>query len=159
MFLLPDVREMARKGELRNSNPELVQKLVDLPMNMWEYLTILKENHDDILQKCIQDEDRADMYRDAMHGKGYIEESEDIKAAIECNKLVYFDDVNQENDIVWGLAVNVTLKRIIVAFRGSVTKKDFQQDAKVSYVSCQLVYSVQLRLLTECICSLKKGLF
>jgi hypothetical protein len=133
MFFLPDVREMARQGQLSKSDPEIVKKVVDLPLNAWELVQILEDNWDEIVATCIQDEQRAEMYRGAVIGMSYLEGSlEERRQNLEGHELVYFEDSNSENDLVWGLAVNKTLKRVTVAFRGSVTKKDFEQDAKVS---------------------------
>jgi hypothetical protein len=133
MFFFPDIRGMAKKGQLTKSDPELIQKLVDLPINAWEVNQIYKDNKDEIIETCIQDEDRADMYRGALMGDAYLDGDEEDRAdSLENTRVLYFEDGNQETDLVWGLAVNHSLRRIQVAFRGSVSKKDFQQDAKVS---------------------------
>ena len=133
MFFLPDFRAVARNGQLKG-DPERNQKLVDLPINAWDFTQIMEENWEEINALAIQDERRAEMYHGSVMGKSYLEsgDREEQKQFLMQNELVYFDDQESETDLVWGMGVNRTLRRITVAFRGSVTKKDFQQDAKVS---------------------------
>jgi hypothetical protein len=55
-----------------------------------------------------------------------------IPSEAETNAIVLkqFVDVNSKEEIVHGIVVNPFKKRITIVFRGSVTNKDFLQDAK-----------------------------
>ena len=48
-------------------------------------------------------------------------------------EIVIYDDANTIEELVYCLAVNDTKKRLVVAFRGSVTKQDAKQNFKALF--------------------------
>lgn len=53
------------------------------------------------------------------------------KAAGKRATLEEFNDDNAQEELVYAIAVDAVLKRVTLAFRGSVTTRDFLQDAKI----------------------------
>lgn len=130
MFLVADVREMARNGEL-SGDPELIQKVLDLPIDGYEFISLYKENKEAITKK-IDSEERYEMYSSIFN----IPEDADAKTAetmLRSMELLYFDDAKSEDECVFSIGINHLLKRVTLAFRGSVTPKDFAQDAKALF--------------------------
>lgn len=142
MFCIPDLRDLARKGELElpdeekdveeGASPTLIEKLVDLPITLEEISILYNRNKETITRERLKCEERAEMYGDALGAvefrKWFGEEKQ--KEILSANQLVVFSDHHQENDIVYAISVSPVTKRISVIFRGSVTPKDFRQDAK-----------------------------
>lgn len=121
MFVLPDIRSMIREGKL-DGDAEQLNRVVGLPCTGHDVAEIYNLNHKKIKDHAA--EDRADMYMQAIEEKGP-----------ELNRLeiVTFDDAKSEAECVYAIAVNHAIKRVTVAFRGSVSTRDFIQDAKAVF--------------------------
>jgi hypothetical protein len=135
MFVLADIRDMAKKGELKSDDhPEYIRRLINLPINALEFITLYRENKD-IIQKRIDSMERYEMYA------AFFELPEDADALtveqhLRSIEFLHFSDSNAEEECVFGLGINHLERKVTVAFRGSVTAKDFTQDAKVRLCFC-----------------------
>ncbi len=96
---------------------------MNLPASTMDVMTIVNENIV-TLKKNFGDEG-VNVYLSAM---GSIQEN--LKRHAGESQVVVFNDDNSNDELVYGIAVNTARKRMTVAFRGSVTTKDFTTDAK-----------------------------
>lgn len=128
MFLMADVRTMAKNGELKG-NPEYIQKLIEFPINGYEFITLYQENRDAI-EKRIDSKDRYEMYA-SLFAVPQDADPDAIQAHLQSMEMIHFEDAHLEEECVFGIGINNLYKRVTVAFRGSVTPTDFEQDAKV----------------------------
>jgi len=131
MFLLADIREMALAGELTESSPETIRKLTDLPIDGYEFLTLYKENKEAI-QKKIESKERYEMYASIFAVPEGVDD-DTARMYLRSKEMIHCDDLNSEEECVFGVIINHINKRVTVAFRGSVTPKDFVQDAKALF--------------------------
>jgi hypothetical protein len=132
MFFIPDLRAMI-KDNLLQGEAEMLRRIVELPCSMYDILTIFEENKETLTKERLKDEERAEMYRGAMNLQRHsavVGDEETKRKVLENLKVIIFSDENEEEEIVYGIAVNPIARRISVCFRGSVTRKDFRQDAR-----------------------------
>lgn len=134
MFLMADVRAMAKNGELKG-NPDYIRKLIDFPINAYEFLSLYKENHE-VIEKKIDSEERYEMYEN-IFAVPEDADAETARASLAAIEMIHFDDSKSKEECVFGIGINRNLKRVDVLFRGSVTPKDFHQDLKVGVWSCR----------------------
>jgi pimeloyl-ACP methyl ester carboxylesterase len=122
MFVLPDIRGMIRDGKLEGSAEQL-KRVVDLPCTGHDVAEVYNLNYQKIKDEAAAD--RADMYMQSIEEKG---------PELNRQEIVKFDDAKSEEECVYAIAVNHAIKRVTVAFRGSVSTQDFVQDAKAVLV-------------------------
>jgi hypothetical protein len=133
IYAVADIRDFAKKGLLKSDDhPEYIQRLIDLPIDAFEFITLYRENKE-IIQKRIDSMERYEMYA------SFFEIPEDSDAHtteqyLRSVQFLHFSDSNAEEECVFALTINHFERRVSVAFRGSVTAKDFTQDAKVRTV-------------------------
>ena len=96
---------------------------MNLPASTMDVMTIVNENIV-TLKKNFGDEG-VNVYLSAMESI-----QENLKRHAGESQVVVFNDDNSNDELVYGIAVNTARKRMTVAFRGSVTTKDFTTDAK-----------------------------
>lgn len=132
MFCLPDLKAMAIEGRL-SGDPEMIQRIIQPPNTLYDIATIYKQNKSILTEEKFDNEERAEMYERALQlseVKMDEKEKEIIMKNITCAVL---DDLNAEEECVYVIWHSPFLKRINVSFRGSVTPKDFKQDAKAFF--------------------------
>ena len=95
--------------------------LTDLPCTGLDIASLYHENYDRV-QELVQCDERTDMYRDSMSS---LDKQELLQVEITA-----LDMEKSEEECVYLVSVNHVLKKVTVAFRGSVTAQDFIQDAK-----------------------------
>jgi hypothetical protein len=129
MFCVPDIRAMAKQG-LLEGHEERIQRIIDLPATLDDVVTVYEDNIELLTKECLKDEERAEMYKDALSLKKFNLDEETRKELSRKIFIIHFDDLNEENECVYCIALNHASKRVGIYFRGSVTKKDFRQDSK-----------------------------
>jgi hypothetical protein len=102
-----------------DGDAEQLDRLVDLPCTGHDVAEIDNLNYQRIKEGIA--EDRADMYMQSIEEKG---------PELMQLEIVKFGDAKIEEECVYAIAVNHAIKRVTVAFRGSVSTQDFIQDAK-----------------------------
>ena len=131
MFCLPDLRRLAAENRLEG-DPEQIERIVRCPFTFADMFHVITGNRQLLIDENIADEGRAQMYIEGL-------EALPIKKALgdeiyekfmNTSRVVVFSDRRQHEEIVYMVTVNPIFKRIGVVFRGSVTPKDFIQDAK-----------------------------
>jgi hypothetical protein len=121
MIVLPNIRGMIREGKL-DGDAEQLNRVVDLPCSGHDVAEIYNLNYQKIKDEAA--DDRADMYIQSIEEKG---------PELKRLEIVTFDDAKSEEECVYAIAVNHAIKRVTVAFRGSVSTQDFIQDAKAVF--------------------------
>ena len=131
MFCIPDLRAFAKRGHLEGPE-EMIQRIIDLPASLFDLHTIYALNKERLTAEALNDPERADFYEQALGLESVKALDKDVKeAAMKENRVVCFDDVDEEHQCVYGISVNRLSQRVNVFFRGSVTRTDFKKDAKV----------------------------
>jgi len=126
MYGMADLRELAREDKLSNGDSAEKAKLLDLPIPASNVFRVYNQNLD-ILNASLG-ESNTKLYGSAI--ESLIKSS---NLSVGRKDIVIFDDANTEEELVYGLAVNDSKKRIDVAFRGSVTKRDAKQNFKALF--------------------------
>lgn len=128
VYALADLRGLWRMGKLSEGD----QKLLELPLSPSDVM--VAAHHNMAALKDNFGENGVEFY---MSSFASIQESlrkqeidpETGEASLGDSQLVTFDDENADTEMVYGIAVNSSRKRITVGFRGSVTVTDFITDA------------------------------
>lgn len=132
MFFVPDLRAMIKEN-LLHGDAEMLRRIVELPCSLYDIFTVFEENKELLTTERLKDEERADMYRAAMslqRHSAFVADEETKRKVLEGLKLIVCSDENEEEEIVYAILVNPVRRKITVSFRGSVTRKDFRQDAR-----------------------------
>jgi hypothetical protein len=103
MFVLPDIRNLIRKGEIEKGDPDLIHRVLQCPCSFRDVATLYNENLERIRGMVACDE-RVFMYQEAWNLG-----SEEL----DSNSILYFDDANSEEECVYAIAVNHVLKRVV----------------------------------------------
>ena len=140
IYLFADVRELAREEDSSLSLHDL-----DPPLTSATVLEHVQSN-DEALKERALDHENLRLRLEAMR---HIVEEASAAGSKEWNAvfrsstttvsptvLTHFVDERANEEIVHAIAVNPKRKRITVVFRGSVTQKDFIQDAKCAQKKC-----------------------
>ena len=138
MFCLPDLKSLAKEGTLKG-DAEILKRLVEPPISMWDVVEIFAANQQYVTEQRLKDSERAEMYHTAMSLQRFQDQfpREILDTVMKQIFLIELDDLNEEEECVYAVAINKVRKRVTIAFRGSVTKKDFQQDAKALFSGIQ----------------------
>jgi predicted lipase len=120
------LRQLARNGSLSAEN------ILDLPITAREAIQAVEQNAN-ILTKVIGDED-VNMCRAALQSlhERYEMTEEGVEISFQRAELVAYGDEKSEEELVYAIGVDLRRKRVTVAFRGSVTQKDFMTDATIA---------------------------
>jgi hypothetical protein len=129
MFCIPDIRAMARQDLLKGDKERLL-RVVELPATLEDVVTVYEENIELLTKERLKDEKRAEMYKDALTLKKFNLDEKTRKELSRDIFLIHFEDSKEEDECVYCISLNNASKRVGIYFRGSVTKKDFRQDAK-----------------------------
>ena len=104
MFLLPDMRNLIRLGQLTTrGDPDLLQRVLQCPCSFRDVATAYNENIERIKSMVACDE-RVYMYQDA------IEMAAD---EFDLNKILFVGDAKSEEECVYAIAVNHVLRRVV----------------------------------------------
>ena len=135
IYAFADLRRLARSGKLVEGTDEAV---FNLPIPAMVCMKVIEQNEEALAQ--LNDEEDIKICREALRAihercevsdEG-VEVSEDM---LNMSTLVAFGDENSDKELVYAVAVDKWYKRVTVAFRGSVTQKDFITDACISMIS------------------------
>mmetsp|Transcript_28395 Transcript_28395/g.44153 ORF Transcript_28395/g.44153 Transcript_28395/m.44153 type:complete len:440 (+) Transcript_28395:163-1482(+) len=130
IYAFAQLRHLAREGKLPSS-------LLDLPVAVNDAARVIGENVEAI--KASLGDDDANMVVDVLRG---VEEKSRvgyslgginfISTGLNVAMLEAFGDELSLEELVYAVTVNPKRKRITVAFRGSVTNKDWMTDAMIT---------------------------
>lgn len=123
IYLLADLRDMVRAGEITGKT------LLEPPMTTEQIMQQIQENKDALKARAMDHEDlqkRLDALQ-SLKEEGIFQSMFGSK---QNTIMTHFVDTNAQEEMVHAIVVNEGRKRITVMFRGSVTQKDFVQDAK-----------------------------
>jgi len=128
IYFFADLRDMAREGEISSSLDDLsppltADKVLAAVEGNEEALAKRAISHDDLKQRL----EALKMLKEHQGGLFRQLFSSNTKAK---TTMTHFVDTKADEEIVHAIVVNGAQKRISVIFRGSVTQKDFVQDAK-----------------------------
>jgi hypothetical protein len=129
MFCVPDIRAMARQ-DLLEGDKERIQRILNLPATIEDVAIVYEDNIELLTKECFKDEKRAEMYKDTLSLKKFDLDDETKKKISRNIFMIHFEDSNEEDECVYCISLNNASKRVVISFRGSVTKKDFRQDSK-----------------------------
>jgi hypothetical protein len=126
-YFFADLRDLAKRGKL-NGEPEALEKIMNLPIKAEDLLSLV-----DVYIKNAGElkEYEQNIVSGIMHVR-----NNNIQAVVAPDHqtiadIVVFDDDDQDTQCVYLIAVSTAQKRVVVAFRGSVTQKDFIKDAQI----------------------------
>jgi hypothetical protein len=116
-----NLRSLARRGLL--TDPEDAERILNLPVTLDVFMHIFLKYKDILVTEYAHDPGVP------MHVKVMEMYQKSIQNPQNVSLLI-FDDDRAEQEIVYGILVNPTVQRIYLTFRGSVTKRDYEADAK-----------------------------
>mmetsp|Transcript_23909 Transcript_23909/g.51740 ORF Transcript_23909/g.51740 Transcript_23909/m.51740 type:complete len:396 (+) Transcript_23909:107-1294(+) len=137
IYAFADLRRLARSGKLVEGTDEAV---FSLPIPAMVCMKVIEQNEEALAQ--FNDEEDIKICREALRAihercevsdEG-VEVTEDM---LNMSTLVAFGDENSDKELVYAVGVDKWYKRVTVAFRGSVTQKDFITDACISMISTE----------------------
>jgi hypothetical protein len=130
MYAFADLRVLARKGKLQENTAD---SLLQLPVRSQDVFSVIQQNSQALKTLIGKD---SDLYLSSLSS---IQASWQRQSVVEetgeaiyqqSSELVVFEDSKAASELVYGIGVNNARRRITVAFRGSVTLRDFVTDAK-----------------------------
>jgi hypothetical protein len=133
IYAFADIRNLCRNRVLNFGDPDAVDRIMNLPASTDDVITVFNDNRDTL--KYNFGDEGVDFYLSAMANiqdnlRRHAVDEETGEASYHSSRVVVFNDDKSNDELVYGIAVNTARKRITVAFRGSVTVKDFMIDAK-----------------------------
>ena len=139
MYAFTQLRDQIRSGNLKASSSSVnLTRLLELPLPIRDAVTAIEENAEALLEK-VGDENTG-MIRSCLRGLSETQHVDEESVQIESSSsstLIAYGDGNHEKELVYGVGIDSAKKRITVAFRGSVTQKDFRTDACIGMVAFQ----------------------
>jgi len=125
MYPVAQLRKLARTDPTKFDDPEAVLKE---PITASEILVLLEENSQ-LIDETLGEE-KSNVVEDAI--EAIVQRQKKGKNhTLSKATLLQFGDDNAQEELVYAIGIDRTKKRITVCFRGSTTKQDFIQDAKV----------------------------
>jgi predicted lipase len=120
------LRQLARDGSVS------AQNILNLPITAQQAIEAVEQNAN-ALKEQMGDED-VNMCRAALQSlhERYEMTEEGIEITYQSAELVAYGDEKSEEELVYAIGVDRRRKRVTVAFRGSVTQKDFMTDASIA---------------------------
>lgn len=127
IYLFADIRDMARAGELSLTLDDLQP-----PLTSQEILTRIKGSQEALEKKAINCEDLQNRLDAIKNIKAHNTSTFGRMFGTKDHNVIMtnFMDDRSSDEMVHSVVVNEIKKRVTVIFRGSVTQKDFIQDAK-----------------------------
>ena len=125
VFILADLRELARSELLNDSDN---RDVLNLPIRADSIPRIWQNNKDVLRRKIRADEYDTLQYLVDRYIIDHVEDDELVAA--ECH---FVGDEKASSECVYAIYSNSLRKRLTVAFRGSITLKDWLQDAKSAF--------------------------
>jgi len=123
------LRGLAKKGLLKSSNDpnlDVNQEALTLPVTLAKLTEIFLDNQQLVLEEYSSDPGIP------FHISVLTEYQQKYSTYfLEQEQFVVFNDTNKESQLVYGILVNNSLKRITLVFRGSVTTMDYKMDFKI----------------------------
>ena len=122
MYPFADIREFARQGKLSS-------QFLQSPISARKVGRLIEDNEEQI--------------RDLFHGQLVSDLSADALGAMAKRQyeqktqalLVEFQDLEDHKELVYGVGIDHARRRVTVAFRGSITKRDFLVDISLWFKS------------------------
>lgn len=127
MYLLPELREAASQGKLDQS--EAVQRITTLPCTPFDINRVFTQQAEKL--KDVLGDDAYLVYQKALSASAYTNDKDQQEKLLKSTEIVILDDTKADSTLVYSMAVSHLTRRIYVVFRGSVTMRDFVQDAKM----------------------------
>lgn len=121
VFALADLRRLARNKQLQDSTQE--EEILRLPMAVTRMHELWVQNQEALRRARLKSSDFATLLEPYFFG-------EMPRYDREATSVRIVGDENASNECVYVIGTNSARKRIILAFRGSITIKDWIQDAK-----------------------------
>jgi predicted lipase len=120
------LRQLARDGSVS------AQNILDLPITALQAIEAVEQNAT-ALKEQMGDED-VNMCRAALQSlhERYEMTEEGVEISYQSAELVAYGDEKSEEELVYAIGIDRRRKRVTVAFRGSVTQKDFMTDASIA---------------------------
>ena len=128
MYGMTDVRSLARQGKLKGEN---VDRVLKFPFTIQDILDVVWDNKQEL--QAHFGEEGYKMYGSSLLPVRTELMQEDVEGKGSLTEVVAFDDENSETELVYAITVSSAKKRVTVAFRGSVTVKDWMTDADGSF--------------------------
>ena len=133
IYAFADIRTLCRNRVLNHGDPEAIDRIMNLPTSVAEVMSVVRDNV--VTLRKTFGEEGVDLYMSAMgniqqNSSRQAVDAETGEATYQTSQVVVFNDDNSNEELVYAIAVNTARKRITVAFRGSVTVKDFTTDVK-----------------------------
>jgi len=124
IYGLADLRALARTNQI-STDPAVVEsvhrRILDLPITSDEIVTVCNRN----MEKLREINPDKDLYFSAIENLF----SKSIGSYLQ-EQVVVFDDANSDVEMVYAILTSEPKKRIVVAFRGSVTAMDWFQNSR-----------------------------
>ena len=115
MYVLPDIRNLIRRGELTTkNNPESLQRVLDCPCSFRDVALVYNENIERIQAMVACDDESIHLYKDAIEMA--MDES-------DSNAILYIGDAKSEEECVYAIAVNHILKLVVCVHQKNSDKK------------------------------------
>ena len=120
------LRQLARDGRVS------AQNILNLPITAQQAIEAVEKNETALIEQ-MGDED-VNMCRAALQSlhERYEMTEEGIEITYQSAELVAYGDEKSEEELVYAIGVDRRRQRVTVAFRGSVTQKDFMTDACIA---------------------------
>lgn len=110
-------------------------KYQTLPLSVADIHTMSKEHADKLAATHPKDGARRNVLINGIMESMAANEKD---ASDENSKLLVFDDENQDNELVYSISIEPVRKRVVVVFRGSVTKEDWKVDSRAWQIKVPL---------------------
>ena len=127
-YFLAELRNVAKQGKL-DAEPEILEKIMNLPIGAEDMLGLidvyvknagkLSENEQIIVTALMRIREN-----NLRQMKGQLPPGQSVA------QILVYDDDYQDSQCVYLIAISRVQKRVVVAFRGSVTTTDFIKDAQ-----------------------------
>jgi len=101
--------------------PELIRKMIELPMDGYEFISLYRQNKD-VIQAKIDSKERYEMYA-SIFNIPKDADGQNAEMLLRSMALLHFEDSKSLEEVVYSISINPILKRVTLAFRGSVTQK------------------------------------
>ena len=139
MFFLGKMRKLAREGAMEDK--KTANRILEVPITIHEIMEAIDANRDVIheLEGSTDFGEKEGMARVSLH-KQMLKSS--MRASFvgsasgpnpeQTWQMIDFVDERAEKELVYAIAIDDKNKRVVVAFRGSVTKKGLEKELGLS---------------------------
>jgi len=130
MYLASDLRQLAREGKLAGDE-EAINNILSLPATSDDLLSVFDSNQDRIRELACTS--YRDLYYAALEAWIRMDQQQQQLSGSQPqqSELLVLDDDNADTECVYSVSVlHAPARRVVVAFRGSVTPTDWMKDVK-----------------------------